>query len=170
VEFDTWHNSFFNDPDSNHLGIDTLGIVNHGAGAPFTIGVSPDFDDENLWYAWVDYNGSVLEVRANQSGIRPTSPLLSRSLDIPTLLGGVTNAYVGFTSGTGLDFGNHDIVFWQYRDTFNPITVPEPTSLFFSAVGLLALILVAVHRRLSSAFTAQMAARVCSAVGLQRTV
>lgn len=136
VEFDTWCNAGNNDPDSNHVGIDTNGSVNHGAGSPNTIGVSPNFDDGNLWSAWIDYDGTTLEVRANQTGVRPVDPLLSRVLDIPLLLG-QNDAFIGFTSGTGADYGNHDIVAWQYRDEFDPIgQTPAPATLALMGLGL----------------------------------
>lgn len=140
VEFDTWNNSFNNDPGSNHVGIVTNGNVNHGPGAPYTQPVGTRFDDGNIWHVWVDYNGTTLEVRANQSGLRPGSALLSRDLDVASILGQNT-AYVGFTSATGADWGNHDILSWEYRDEFRPIdTVPEPTSLaifgLFAAAGV----------------------------------
>jgi hypothetical protein len=134
VEFDTWHNSALSDPSSNHVGIDTQGNLNHGVGAPYTVNVSPNFDDGEIWYAWIDYDGTDLEVRLNQTGIRPLDPLLARTIDIPTQLGAVNNAYVGFTSGTGADWGNHDILMWEYRTEFAPIGfsngsfVPEPSS------------------------------------------
>jgi hypothetical protein len=120
VEFDTWCNAGNNDPSSNHLGIDTEGSVNHGAGSPNTANVTPNFDNGQIWYAWVDYNGTILEARVSQSSARPATPTLTRALDIPTILG-QNSAYVGFTSGTGSDWGNHDILFWEYRDTFDPI-------------------------------------------------
>ncbi len=132
AEWDTWHNSYNNDPDSNHLGIDVNGVVDHGAGSPFTQTIATRFDDGNLWYAWVDYDGTNLEVRTNQTGIRPATATLSRSVNIVSILG-ATSAYIGFTSGTGADWGNHDIVSWEYRDSFDPIDddhngnpVPEP--------------------------------------------
>ena len=134
VEFDTWHNaeSSVQDPDSNHVGVDVNGSVMSLA----TQGVAPDFDDGNIWYAWVDYDGSALEIRTNQSGLRPTLPLLSYSLNIPGLLAGTT-AYVGFTSGTGADYGNHDILSWEYRDSFEPIgEVPEPGTLLLLGSGI----------------------------------
>lgn len=138
VEFDTWCNAGNNDPSSNHLGIDTNGNVNHGPGSPNTLNVSPNFDDGNIWFAWVDYDGATLEVRANQTGVRAAAPLLTRALDIPALLG-QNDAFIGFTSGTGADFGNHDILSWEYRDTFDPIgTVPEPPALALAALALLA--------------------------------
>ncbi len=136
VEFDTWCNGGNNDPSSNHIGIDINGNVDHGSGSPNTVNVTPNFDDGLLWSAWVDYDGTDLEVRANQTGIRPSSALLSRTLDLSSILGQAT-AFVGFTSGTGADWGNHDIVSWEYRDEFDPIgQVPEPTTLALMGLGL----------------------------------
>ncbi len=136
VEFDTWCNGANNDPSSNHVGIDTNGSVNHGSGAPYTVDVATRFDDGNIWYAWIDYDGSDVEVRANQSGIRPVDALLSRTLDLSSLLG-QDDAYVGFTSGTGADWGNHDILYWEYRDSFNPINnVPAPSTVVLFGLGL----------------------------------
>jgi len=147
VEFDTWHNSWNHDPDSNHLGIDLNGIVDHDlVGPPPPVSVLPRFDDANIWHAWVDYDGTTLEVRANQSGTRPASPLLTRDIDIPSLLG-ATEVYVGFTAGTGNNWGDHDIVYWEYRDEFNPI--PEPSTLVLLAVGAVCLT-VSARRRCES--------------------
>jgi hypothetical protein len=140
AEYDTWHNGANNDPDSNHLGIDINGSVNHGSGSPYTQPINPDFDDGNIWYGWVDYDGTSLEVRANQTGIRSASADVTRTLDIQSILGQDT-AYVGFTSATGADWGNHDILYWTYRDYYDPVvpTVPEPAS--FLTVGLPVLML-----------------------------
>jgi hypothetical protein len=120
VEFDTWCNQAMNDPSSNHVGININGSVNHGSGSPNTVNVTPNFDNDGIWYAWVDYNGTLLEVRVSQTNVRPTTAILTRNLDVPTILG-QTSAYVGFTSGTGADWGNHDILSWEYRDQFNPV-------------------------------------------------
>jgi hypothetical protein len=141
VEWDTWCNGGNNDPSSNHLGIDVNGDVDHGAGSPNTLAIATDFDDGNIWHAWVDYDGSTLEVRTNQSGLRPVASMLSRTLDLPNILGNTT-AYVGFTSGTGADYGNHDILGWEYRDSFNPIGtgVPEPATMWLTLLPLAALL------------------------------
>lgn len=144
VEFDTWGNANNYDPSSNHIGINVNGNVNHGSGSPNTVNVGNDglraegFDNGEIWYSWVDYDGTTLEVRLNDNAVRPGSAILSRTLDIPTILG-VPDAYVGFTSGTGLDWGNHDILTWEYRDNFNPIDnqVPEPATVMLLGLGLL---------------------------------
>ena len=111
VEFDTFQNG--GDLSSNYIGILTNGTVGHPAGAPDTAVVAPDFDDGNVWYAWVDYDGTTLTVRANQTGVRPAAPLLSKVIDIPTTIAGPA-AYLGFTASTGSAWGNYDILDWQY--------------------------------------------------------
>jgi hypothetical protein len=122
VEFDLFYNGA-SDTSTNHLGIDLNGNVNSVVAVP----VSPRWDDGNRWYAWVDYDGTTLEVRANQTGIRPVDPLLSRVVDIPTLIG-QQDAYVGFTAGTGAAWAAHDIISWIYFDRFNPGGTTTSTS------------------------------------------
>jgi len=87
VEFDTWCNGANHDPNSNHLGIDINGSVNHGEDAPDTLVVEPNFDDGNIWYVWIDYNGTTLEIRTSQHTSRPSQVLLQKEVDIPGLLG-----------------------------------------------------------------------------------
>lgn len=155
AEWDTWHNPYNHDPDpyptqpiSNHIGIDVNGVVDHGVGSPNTKVIPTRFDDGNIWYGWVDYNGTTLEVRTNQTGVRSVTADLSRDLDLVSILG-QTTAYVGFTSGTGADWGNHDILSWEYRDTFDPIipdrSIPEPASA--SMLGLAGLLMLGRRTR-----------------------
>jgi hypothetical protein len=134
LEFDTWMNTNIDDPNSNHLGINTNGVIDHGLGAPFTLNMSPHFDDGNLWYAWVDYDGTNVQVSANETGIRPKTPYLSRPLNVVGLLG-QTNAFVGFTAGTGGAFENVDVISFDYRDNYNPIftTNQVPVSISLAA-------------------------------------
>jgi hypothetical protein len=123
IEFDTWFNgSGFGDPDGNHVAINTEGDLNPNFGVA---SVPTRMNDGDLWYAWVDYNGGTneLEVRLDDSSTRPVAPLLSAVLDLPTILGS-TNAFVGFTSGTGSAYGDHDIESWVFRDNYEPIVTP----------------------------------------------
>ncbi len=133
VEFDTFKNSF--DPDSNHVGIDYDGNATYG-----TIGVATRFDDGNKWFAWIDYDGATLEVRANQTGVRPALPLLSAATDLTTLIGG-NSAFVGFTAATFSAWGDHDILSWDF------VAVPEPSSQILAAFGLIGLVALGWRRR-----------------------
>lgn len=136
VEFDTWGNTGNNDPSQSHVGIDLNGSVNHGAGAPYTANQSgPEFDDGDLWSVWVDYDGATLEVRWSTSNSRPALSMLSRTLDVPAILG-QDAAFIGFTSATGAAWENHDLVRWQYT----AFLAPEPTTLgLMSVAGVLLL-------------------------------
>jgi len=121
IEFDTWKNAEpddnNNDPDSNHIGIMLNGNINHGEGAPDTASVEERFDDGEIWYVWIDYDGQTLEIRMSQSDNKPDNPLLSKQIDIASILSGGTG-YVGFSSATGQDWGNYDLIYWSF-DKFN---------------------------------------------------
>lgn len=136
VEFDTWDNgSGANDPDGNHIGINVNGAFN-GPTQP----IGTRMNNGSDWYAWVDYDGvnDLIEVRLSQTNARPVAATLSRSADLVAVLG-QANAFVGFTSGTGSAGGSHDIVSWEFRDTFQPIDpnpTPEPGSLALLGIAL----------------------------------
>jgi hypothetical protein len=139
VEFDIWQNvtdAPNHDPSSNHLGMLVNGAVDHGAGSPWTADVASPFDDAGLWYGWVDYDGTTMQVRVNQTGVYPAEPSLSRPLDLSSILGQPT-AYVGFTAATGSGLAEQRLVSWTY--------VPEPASM-----TMLLLLMVAMrHLRCS---------------------
>lgn len=143
VEFDTFKNSW--DPDSNHVGIDKNGNLTSIA----TAGVSTAFDNGTKWSVWVDYNGSVLEVRASQNGIRPTTALLSQSIDIADTIGGST-AFVGFTAATGSAYGKHEVLSFAFSDTYlsgGLTMVPEPSTYALLGLGLGVVALARWRRR-----------------------
>lgn len=146
VEFDTFLNSG-TDPTatnggSNHLGVDSNGSIT----SLTTVGVSPDFDNGNKWTAWIDYNGSTLEVRVSTTSTRPSSPNLSYSLSSASFQSilGTTTGYVGFTAGTGSAYANHDIISWTFSDSYVSggvvagQAIPEPST-YAALAGVLAL-------------------------------
>jgi hypothetical protein len=144
VEFDTYQNGEVGDPSSNHVGINTKGVLSSLATAEEAI----IFDNGGPWWAWIDYNGVTgdLAVRWAQTSIRPAAAMLTWNLDIAQILGGagspVEDAYVGFTSATGAGWGQHNITSWSFEDSFDeagaplPTTTPEPASLLLMASGL----------------------------------
>lgn len=137
IEFDTWFNGGLDD-DSNHVGVDINGNVNSIVRTPVT---EADMNNGGIWNAWIDYNGAtnLLEVRLTQAAARPAAALLSLTRNLAADLG-TTNAFVGFTSGTGAAFANHDVLRWQLEDNFRPIgtPVPEPGSLALVGAALAA--------------------------------
>lgn len=143
VEFDNWFNAGL-DINSNHVGVDLNGSVASVVSANIS---EADLNDGDIWNAWVDYNSvtDLLEVRLTRSAVRPSSAILSYTVDLATVLGS-TDAFVGFTSGTGAAFANHDILSWRLNDSYDPITtVPEPASI--ALLGLSLAGLAAVRRR-----------------------
>ncbi|HEX6597854.1 MAG TPA: PEP-CTERM sorting domain-containing protein [Gemmatimonadaceae bacterium] len=146
VEFDTYMNEW--DPSSNHVGINTNGNLT----SLTTSNVFPDFDNGATWWAWIDYDGSThnLAVRWADNATRPTSPMLSWMLDLPTILGS-NDVYVGFTAGTGAGWGEHNITSWNFVNKFDeggaplPTTTPEPGTVVMLATGLAGM--VAVRRK-----------------------
>jgi hypothetical protein len=123
VEFDDWCNGSNHDPSSSHVGIVTNGSVNHGTGAPYTANVTPDLDAGDRWWAWVDYDGTSLRLYLNREDVQPFQPIVTRTLDVPAILQQPTG-YVGFTSGTGSDWANHDVIYWEYTD-YAPVCVGD---------------------------------------------
>lgn len=143
VEFDNWNNGSCDGNNDNHAGININGSVCSVVRADT---LPAQLDSQAIFHAWVDYNGAThtLEVRLGLSDTRPANELMSYSVDLAALLG-TTNAYIGFTSGTGAATADHDIRRWIFDGQFNPVvdpnhptdpTVPEPGALALLLAGL----------------------------------
>lgn len=100
------------DPNANHLGILSSGNV-----AAHLATFTPGWDLENAasHTVWVEYDGPANQLRVYAAqGIvtdRPTSPVMAATVDLPALVG--SQAWFGFTAGTGGAFNNHDIEAWN---------------------------------------------------------
>ena len=136
VEFDNFNNIPIDSGSQNHIGIDLNGSllsVAQNSRLPFALDSGVDLT------SWIDYNGATqtIEVRLNNSNVRPLAALLSYRFDLAATIGS-PNAFVGFTSGTGGGSANHDLVNWEFRDSFIPIgvsAVPEPATWMMALVG-----------------------------------
>ena len=111
VEFDTYNNGAIDDNNGNHVGLALNGNTNSVA----QTAVTPRFNNGEIWNAWIEYDGvsQQIEVWASLSAVRPDDPLLSESVDIPSIIGS-DEFFIGFTSATGAAFGVHDILSWNF--------------------------------------------------------
>lgn len=136
VEYDTFNNIPIDQGSHNHIGIDlngSLASLVQNNNLPFILDSARDLT------SWIDYNGATktIEVRLNNSNVRPLSAILSYQFDLAATIG-APKAFVGFTSGTGGGAANHDLVNWEFRDVFSPISqspVPEPASWVMMIAG-----------------------------------
>ena len=146
IEFDTWNNGAdpnIQDINSNHVGLNVNGSLKSLLSVPV---VEADLNGGDIWNAWVDYDGGSheIEVRLTRGAVRPATALMSFTRDLALDLQS-TQAFVGFTSGTGFSHANHDLLSWTLRNDFDPIggdprvppgTVPTPASLPLVLAGI----------------------------------
>ena len=130
IEFDTFDNGTFNhpvadpivDPNGNHIGVNLGGSLVSVVAVP----VATRLNNGLVWNAWIDYDGSLdlLEVRLSPTPIRPSTALLSHTVDLIPVLGS-TNVFAGFTGGIASARSAHDIRSWQFT-AMQP--APEPVA------------------------------------------
>ncbi len=115
VEFDTWPNSEFSDPNNSHISVHTRGTlantVNHSASLGSTSAI-PNMSDGNPHTVIIDYEDETLNISLDGSHV----------LTVPVDLEAILNldddeeALVGFTAATGAAFENHDILEWSFEE------------------------------------------------------
>ena len=115
-------------------GIDPLpGYPTLPPGAtPFTEGVFYNQDE----FAWIDYDPltTTLSVYLSTSSTEPSTPVMTTTVNLFTTVG--SQAFVGFSAGTGAGYGTNDILNWTFT---SGDAVPEPATAGFFALGLAAL-------------------------------
>jgi len=135
IEFDTWHNTEFPDPNDNHISIQPNGSADH----TYSLGCASNItnlSDGNVHTATIGYLNNALSIALDGTTVL-SEPL--NLADYVTLNNG--QAWVGFTSATGGAWENHDILSWSVT------TTPEPSALVLLGVGAASLFAYAWRRR-----------------------
>lgn len=127
VEFDTYNNGTGWDINSNHVSILRDGNVRNA----LTTANSPlDLNGGSVITTWIDYNGetNLLEVFLANNNIKPQTAFLSLNIDLVSVVG--SQAFFGFSAGTGGLANNHDIQSWKLTTNSNLLPAPpRPLSL-----------------------------------------
>jgi len=126
IEFDNWVNPEVSDPLVNHIGINTNGNVTSLA----TANVSPSFNGNGPWYAWIDYNGTNLSLSVSTQNSKPGTAMLTYAIGNLESIIGAPTALIGFTGSTGGATQTEQVLSLNYNNSI--AAVPEP--------GLLALL------------------------------
>jgi len=131
----------YNDVGDNHVGIDVNGNMSSIAYSPK---ISPNFDNTDIWYVWVDYDGAILSVYLNQQNSKPGSATLTYgSSETPFVIKdyvGSSSGLVGFTAATG------GVTQTALLKSFNHNS-PNPEPSTYVLLGIGALIAGMVGRR-----------------------
>ncbi|HEY9639068.1 MAG TPA: DUF4347 domain-containing protein, partial [Coleofasciculaceae cyanobacterium] len=108
IEFDTYKNS--TDPSNNNVSVLRDGNTTT---ALATTTPSLDLNSGSAVNAWVDYNAinDRLDVYLSQSTVKPTTASLSYTIDLASVVG--SQAFAGFSAGTGGLSNAQDIENWQ---------------------------------------------------------
>lgn len=113
VEFDTLANGS-PDPNGIHVGILENGVTDNDAAATMTTTSLGRINDGTLWNAWIDYDGTDLEVYVSASPSKPATPLVSKAINYTQHLT-TRKARVGFTAATFSATQAHEILYWSYQ-------------------------------------------------------
>jgi hypothetical protein len=118
------------------IGVVTDGIDPLPGAPPNATSFTQDAFYNQDEFAWIDYDPSteILNVYLSPTDVEPALPAMSTTVDLYGTLG--SQAYVGFSAGTGLGYGTNDILNWTFSSQED---VPEPATAGFLGLGLGAL-------------------------------
>jgi hypothetical protein len=109
VEFDIFNNYARDNYSGNHIGIN----VNHYFYSVVTQHVSTDFNNGDIWHAWIDYDGNILNVYASTASIKPYTPYISYAIDVADILG-TSQVYLGFHAASGAYGADFAVLSWSF--------------------------------------------------------
>ena len=158
IEFDTFLNAGWNDPNANHIGVQSCGAAentaDHDTSCNLGLAATPGSPavpggislTSAMRTARIVYAGTTLTVYLTDDGNVERQVLQVTNLDLGSLVG--SSAYVGFTASTGDAASYHDIISWTWNsagDEEPTFGTPEPSSWLLSGAG--ALFLALARRR-----------------------
>jgi hypothetical protein len=114
LEFDTWTNLGFLDPNGNHVSIHTNGTLTNSPSEAVSIGAAPatvNLSGGEIQHCRLEYEPGQMRIYLNDMD-QPlvTAPvLLSSLLDLP-----IGTAWVGFTAATASSWENHELLYWSF--------------------------------------------------------
>ncbi|MFN6463805.1 MAG: DUF4347 domain-containing protein [Nostoc sp. DedVER02] len=120
IKFDTFKNG--TDPNNNNIAVLRDGNVNTALATTSSVtdsnlGTPIDLNSGTAINAWIEYDGNTdkLDVFLSQNGTKlPTAKAaLSYKIDLTSVLG--SQAFIGFTAGTGSQFNAQNINSWTFN-------------------------------------------------------
>ncbi|MGV3623387.1 MAG: L-type lectin-domain containing protein [Archangium sp.] len=112
VEFDTFTNSYFGDPNDNHVAVQKNGDANHNSANRIALVSNPGVtlkSGQPVWL-WIEYTGSTRNLRVflANTATRPASPIVNETVDVPAIVG--PQMYLSFTGSTGGSWSKHEVM------------------------------------------------------------
>ncbi|KAG6516972.1 L-type lectin-domain containing receptor kinase IX.1-like [Zingiber officinale] len=141
VEFDTWSNREFNDPDRPHIGID-INSVRSAKTANWS-----NFKGNTIWTSWITYNSATYNLSVflssgdNQLELSDAALILNYNIDLSTVL--PEKVEIGFSAATGLGSEENTVHSWSFHSTLQPKKKFKIAAIAISIAGAVVLILVA---------------------------
>lgn len=118
IELDTFMNHEFDDPDGNHIAIDTTSIMNPVVSKSLN-STGIDLKSGRDIKFIIDYDGwnQILQVSVGYSK-NPTVSFLNQSIDMSKMV--PNYVYVGFTASTGTLLESHQVLDWVFTSVELP--------------------------------------------------
>ena len=155
VELDTFNNGGNDLSSSNHAAIDINGHIFDGTSSSDQAGVNVYgiqnctfsgssylnagcMANGHIWTALITYDGTNLNLVLNDPAEGFSfNAITNYAIDLSSILG-TSDAFVGFTAGTGAGFERQDILNWTFANTATlpSSDVPEPCSLLLLGSGI----------------------------------